>query len=319
MEKTVCNLCRSDQSEMVYELSDWLLERVGSQFTLVRCKQCGLVYQNPRPLIDEMEEHYPPEYESYQAMPGGGKTSWIARLAVNYGLNKRIRAITRYKRQGSLLDVGCASGRFIGSLNGKPDWNVAGVEISPYASQLARDQGLNVFTGTLEQATFPDNSFDVVTMWDVLEHLHDPGATLREVYRILKADGILVLRLPNADSRDAKLFGPYWSGLDAPRHLYVFGITTLSNLLAKTGFQVQRIRCDFGEYFGFVLSLKYVMMARGMEKSKRERIGRILYHPLTRLFTAPFFYFYGGGLHGSQMLVVSSKAPDGSLPQQGVV
>ena len=98
-----------------------------------------------------------------------------------------------------------------------------GVEPDEYSSRIAIEKyHLNVFHGNLDQASYSTSSFDAITLWDVLEHLPDPSSTLQEIKGFLKPDGILVLRVPNYDSCDARLFGFAWSGLDVPRHFMSF-------------------------------------------------------------------------------------------------
>jgi ubiquinone/menaquinone biosynthesis C-methylase UbiE len=253
-----------------------------------------------------MGEHYPPEYEPYQSYEVK-KNSWLMQKAVDYGLDNRARGVMNYKKSGLLLDLGCAAGDFLIHIQKKYGWQVRGVEISNYASAIAREQlGLDVFTGNLQAASFPDNTFDAVTMWDVLEHLHDPTATLREIHRVMKPGGILALRVPNGDSYDARIFGSYWSGLDAPRHLYVYSRSTLRALLEKNGFEVLRMTSKHGSYLGFVLSIRMLVVSKGMKPAMRDALIAAMYHPLARMASAPLFYLYSL-LQNSSQLMVSTR------------
>jgi 2-polyprenyl-3-methyl-5-hydroxy-6-metoxy-1,4-benzoquinol methylase len=280
-----------------------------------------LIYQNPRPSLAEMPAHYPAEYESYANPSDERDAPPLLQQAYRYGMDKRRRFITRAKSGGSLLDVGCATGIFLRSMGSLPGWEVQGVEISPHAAAIARQQGLRVFTGTLEEAHFPAASFDAVTLWDVFEHLHDPASSLTEIRRVLKPDGLLVLRVPNVGSWDARIFGRYWAGYDSPRHLYVFDRRTLAEMLARSGFEIVSASCGIGSYPTFVLSLRFWLRARGTPPVRQQQVARFLYHPLMRLLTAPLFYLYGLGLRGP-LLVVSTRPVAGmhernnEVPQQ---
>lgn len=310
METVTCNLCHSAESDPLYCLPDLLLGRSEVQTTLVKCRQCGLVYQNPRPTLEEIGAHYPPEYESYDPEPAGRNASWLMEKAIAYGIQKRCRFVTRHKAAGRLLDIGCASGVFLRGMQRQPGWRVQGVEVSPYAAQIAREQyGLEVFTGTLEEADFPEDTFDAVTLWDVLEHLHNPAASLDTIQRILKPDGILVFRVPHGGSPDARLFGRYWAGLDAPRHLYVFDEPSLRRLLAQAGFAVRSLSSRSGSYPTFVLSVRFWMAARGWSAAAQQRGARLLTHPFARLLSAPLFFLTSQTVGGPLLTVTAEKAP----------
>lgn len=289
MEETTCNFCGGATATHYATVQDLLLERFDVAAELVACSQCGLVYQNPRPALAEMGQHYPPEYDSY-VDHAVQKRNPLLQRAIDYGFNKRCRYVTKRKTQGKLLDIGCAAGSFLLAMQRQGDWQVQGVEITPAVAQVARERhGLNVFTGTLEEAHFADASFDAVTMWDVLEHLHDPLAGLQEIGRILKPDGILVVRVPNLASWDAKLFSTAWAGLDAPRHLYIFTPQTLSALLDKAGFETLEHSCAIGSYVTFVLSVRFWLTQRAVRAATKQRLIGALYHPLARLISAPLF------------------------------
>lgn len=309
MEQIVCNLCGSADAIPVFaNLPDLLLERKDVWTTLVKCCSCGLIYQNPRPTLAEMSMHYPPEYESYALEPAAENISWLRRQAIQYGIAKRGRFITRHRPAGRLLDVGCAAGTFLRGMESSGKWQVAGVEISEYAARIARERyRLDVRVGTLEQAGFPDEFFDAITLWDVLEHLHDPAASLREVCRILKPDGLVVIRVPNASSWDAALFGRYWAGLDAPRHLYVFTQATLGALLAANGLRAKAWSSNMGAYTTFLLSLRFWTSAQRKPGGVRNSLIRLLDHPVTRLMAAPVFYPSGLALHGPLLVVTAVK------------
>ena len=310
MEQVICNLCKSDSPHLLFQLPDLLLGREEGLSTLVRCRVCGLIYQNPRPTPSEMPAHYPPEYESYVNPGEGREVAPLLQQAYRYGMDKRCRYVTRVKSGGRILDVGCATGLFLLNMRRQPGWEVHGVEISPHAAAIARQQGLDVFTGDLEEAQFAGASFDVITMWDVFEHLHDPAASLAEIRRVLKPDGLLVLRVPNEGSWDARIFGRYWAGYDAPRHLYIFDRRTLTEMLARNGFTTVSASCGIGSYPTFVLSVRFWLRARGTPPDRQGRVARLLYHPLMRLLTAPLFYLYGLGLRGP-LLVVTARPSAG--------
>jgi SAM-dependent methyltransferase len=313
MEDVACNLCKSQDIKPVFELYDYLLNRPQVKTRLVECQGCGLIYQSPRPTLKEMDAHYPPEYESYNAIPMGHRSSNLNRIAIQYGINKRIRFVTRYKSGGQILDIGCATGTFLHGMQTKTEWKLKGVEISRHAAEIAQENyGLDVWVGTLEDARFNAETFDAITMWDVLEHLHDPSSTLREIQRILKPDGILVLRVPNIDSRDAQLFRSFWAGLDAPRHTYVFSLNTLGRMLSENGFEVIKANGGTGSYPTFVLSIRFWLTGRQIEKRTISQITRILNHPLTRLISAPLFFFNSLGVRSPQLIMTARKCkPNG--------
>lgn len=308
MEDIVCNLCgNANAAPIIYDLPDFLLHRNEASATFVKCVSCGLVYQNPRPTFAEMAAHYPPDYESYTPEPNAENSSWLLRQAIQYGVTKRCRFITRYKRAGRLLDVGCATGNFLQGIRNCGNWEPYGVEINEHVVHIAQEHGLDVRLGTLEQAGFSDEFFDVVTLWDVLEHLHDPAGSLHEIYRILKPDGLVVVRVPNADSWDSRLFGRYWAGLDSPRHLYVFTPMTLDALLAANHFQCIARSSQIGAYTTFLLSLRFWSAARDKPSVVRDFLVKLLYHPVMRLLSAPLFYLGGLKLRGPLVVATATK------------
>jgi SAM-dependent methyltransferase len=197
---------------------------------------------------------------------------------------------------------------FLREMQNNVGWEVYGVEINEFAACVAREQHwLDVRVGTLEQAAFPDEFFDAVTLWDVLEHLHDPVASLREIRRILKLDGVLVIRVPNANSWDAALFGRYWAGLEPPRHLYVFTPNTLGALLTANSFRAKSWSSNIAAYTTFLLSLRLWSNAQKRPNAARDFLIRSLHHPLMRLLVAPVFYLDGIGLRGPLMVVTAFK------------
>jgi SAM-dependent methyltransferase len=307
METINCNYCGNTNSIELFTQSDLLLEREEIRSTFVQCPSCDLVYQNPRPTQEEMGQHYPPEYESYTDSSVDRELPWLTKKAYAYGISKRRRVVTRRKKGGRILDVGCATGTFLLGMKELPDWEVAGVEISPHAANIARKNQLEVFTGTLEEAQLPSSRFDAVTLWDVLEHLHNPMTSLEEIHRILKPGGILVLRVPNGASWDAKWFGQTWAGWDAPRHLYVFTAITLKKMLEANGFRISNMSCEIGSYPTFVLSVRFWLFDRGVDSNTRQKITRWLYHPIARILSVPLFYLLGLRRKGPLLTVTATK------------
>jgi len=288
MKHVNCNYCGAADTDLVNHGPDLLLNQPGD-YRLVRCRQCGLIYQNPQLTLEELGNHYPQEYSPYKKDMRDEKST-IRRLDTQYGLSRRCKLLMKYTLQpGSILDIGCATGLFLNAMQ-QHGWQSTGVELSPYAAEYARQQfQLKVKTGTVEKANFPDNSFDVVTMWDVLEHVIDPKATLFEIARILKPGGLLALSLPNPTCPEAHIFGSSWVGWDRPRHLHLFTPIVLEKYLNMTGFHLEKIESLGGRLGLTLLSLELVLKARHIPEKKWRPWLRLIYTGPVRIATWPVY------------------------------
>lgn len=306
MESVCCPLCGSNRQELLCTAQDHLTRQPGP-YTLFRCLDCGLGYLDPRPTADEMDMHYPSTYEPHvslllEDMPHPRR--WL----VQYGLRKRRQPLLAQRSSGKVLDVGCGAGLFLAEMRRHTSWEIYGIDRNPQAIAFAREVlKIPAQVGTIEENDFPDGSYDAVTMWDTLEHLHAPRKALREIWRILKPDGVLLLRVPSLDSLDARLFGPHWAGLDAPRHLTVFSKKTLTRILAETGFSVERMWCMSGSHASFVISLRFLL-----ERSKPVgRLGRLLLRvaasPGFVALSAPWFFLVDRLALGPEITVLSRR------------
>jgi SAM-dependent methyltransferase len=208
---------------------------------------------------------------------------------------------------GRILDVGCSTGNFLYSMQ-EFGWEALGVETSAYAVRLARQQlGLEVFHGRLEDTHSPSGHFDVVTLWDVLEHTFDPVRTLQEVNRLLVEDGVVGLTVPNWDSLDRHLFGHAWIGYDPPRHLYVFPHSVMERMLEESGFRILRMWCGFGGYYTFVASLRLWLNEHLQTSWLRNALIKALYIPGTRFPFEPFFVLSDSLGFGGTLVVLAQK------------
>ncbi len=307
-----CPLCSSSADLPVAEVYDRLMG-ISGRFTMVRCPSCDLHFLNPQPTREELAPYYPQAYDPYET-PLPDQLSWIKRLLVRYGFYKRCKEVLRYKGQGRLLEIGCAKGLFLQAMSQKGLWDLYGVETSEYATTFARRElRLNVFHGSVEEARFPDGYFDVVVMWDVLEHVHDPKKTLQEILRTLKSDGVLIFRLPLLGSWDQKLLGPYWAGWDAPRHLTLFSKLTIERMLIDAGFRVKGMSCISGSYPAFALGVRFWVRERLSSKGQKMVQG-VLESWAVRLLVAPFFFFVDRMVKGTVVTVVALPANKTQLP-----
>lgn len=261
MEYVNCNICGKNDAELLFEGKDLKFELPG-RFNVVKCRNCGLIYTNPRPTKQEILMYYPTDYKLHQIIPPR-RNPLLKSIghAYDYLLLGNLYGLDDLPR-GKILDVGCGSGIFLRQLKEK-GWQTYGVEISPIAARRAQTLGLEVFTGELHQAKFSINYFDVILMKHVLEHLNDPLRTLEEARRILKDEGVLIISVPNVQSVEARVFGKYWEGFELPRHLYHFSPYTLRLLLKKSRFRIIKITNEAGNIWA--ISLNY-LTARKIEK-----------------------------------------------------
>lgn len=274
MEYVCCDLCGADDSTPFLTRTDRFSR---ATFHYVRCRRCGLIYLNPRPDATEILKYYPVNYEPYQPLYSKrGLEPWLKRR----GWKMLVRFILKYQTNGRLLDIGCATGEFLKEIQAR-GFDAYGVEINNSAAAIAqRVYGLRVFVGPLAEFVASEGAFDVVTMWDVLEHLPSPRSSLQQIYRWLRDGGFLFFSIPNIHSLDARLFGAWWIGWDAPRHLYLFPTATIKRLLQNTGFDIVDMRTFLGGPGSFWLSCQFILHrvfgAKKFPLSGLSQIGRLL-------------------------------------------
>ena len=218
-------------------------------YRLVRCTSCEGVRLVDPPTPEEMGRHYTSEYHAAIVAAGEGSASkrW----------KPQVDLISRFKQGGSILDIGCSSGGFLSTMKG-PSWDLYGIEMEESTAEQARaNTAAKVFVGDAVMAPFAAGSFDVVTSFDVLEHVYDPREFLTRVHAWLKPGGIYCAMMPNIDSWEARLFGTYWYGLELPRHLSHFSPTSLRRLMATLGFEEVVVRTPRVSYVE--RSLDYVV------------------------------------------------------------
>ncbi len=198
-------------------------------YQLLRCSSCSGVWLDSPPAPEEMGPHYSDDY--HRAIMTAGETYAAERWSRHREL------IARYKQGGAILDIGCSSGAFLGVMKGPP-WKLYGIEMEASTADRARcATGAEVFVGDVDDAPFRPESFDVITAFDLLEHVYRPRQFLGNVLRWLKPGGIFFTMLPNIDCWESRLFGSYWYGLELPRHLFHFSPRSLRHLLVDLGFE----------------------------------------------------------------------------------
>jgi 2-polyprenyl-3-methyl-5-hydroxy-6-metoxy-1,4-benzoquinol methylase len=221
-------------------------------YRLCRCLSCGMVW-DPFPPGD-LESIYTENYYINEN-PKGGYANYFEGMSINkrtfYERIKRINKKVGIRR--NMLDVGSALGDSLLEA-GKLGWkNLYGVELSEYAVNESKKRGLNIKLGTLKSARFPSNYFDVITLQDVIEHVKDPKAEMKEINRILKSGGILFIVTPDIGGLWYKLLGRFWYHYKPGEHIMYFSRKTLTRVLKDADFKKVETKETY-----HIMSLEYV-------------------------------------------------------------
>ena len=261
-----------------------------------------MLFLNPRPALAKIADYYPARYAAYR--PAIDDEKWaIMRWKRRRNLHRSITAVTQRAQPGHLLDIGCATGNYLAEMQ-KLGWQVAGIELQADAANYARRRfDIDVFTGDLLESQFPAHSFDAITMWDVLEHTHEPVATLKEAGRILKPDGLLAFSIPDPDSVWARRFGPAWIGYDAPRHLHLFYGDNLQQLLAETSFRFEGGEHFLATYHTWVASFHTWLNARLADGLLLRLLVKAAYLPHWATLTSPYFQWLNRNGRGTDVTI----------------
>jgi O-antigen/teichoic acid export membrane protein/SAM-dependent methyltransferase len=272
-----CPLCGERGEKPLYWIDDRNLATTEQRFRLVRCTHCGLVRLNPHPQAKDLARFYPEDYwQSDPALTPGKDPPYLPEefMLLSQSLREQHGPIG-----GALLDIGCGRGEQIWPWQ-RAGWKVVGLDLSATAAATAREfHGLKAVVGQAARLPFPTDSFDVVTLYAVVEHLADPLAALREAVRVLKPDGVAAVLVPNIASLQARLFRSRWFALDAPRHLTLFTPETLQAALAQCGLEMVRLSYHslYHNPAGYVCSLLPFHQYRSNSSSPwGRRLNRLL-------------------------------------------
>jgi SAM-dependent methyltransferase len=248
-----------------------------------------LIYQYPKLTWQQLEPYYQGEYDSYGKLLRQ-EPSAIKRRIQRIGSLKQRAFVEKFCKSGHLTDVGCGNGVFLEEMQMAGGWYLTGIEPNPTAAQFAHKQlNLEIISTPFEEAQIAPNSQDILTMWNVFEHLYAPLESLRKAYDVLKPGGHMIVALPNPDSLSRHIFGKYWMGWDLPRHLFLYPIRTFEEITKKMGFDVIDKQCFMVTYFVLGNSITHCLQDLPPAlKPLATWLRRAYYTPFTRLGFLPF-------------------------------
>ncbi len=228
----ICNLCGGKGQAPWKRMGPW---------TIVKCTNCELKFLNPRPAPESLYSDYHQRLHIEDA-PAIGERDAIERGVRAW--DERVEWLSQWKSEGQALDMGCASGFFLENLR-RRGWKVSGCEIGEWAAQRARSLfGISVKAGDILRADIPEAANDLVTLWDLLEHVADPLAVLTRARRAARKDGVILVRVPNVASLDARVLGANWIDWCLPYHFYHFTPKTLISMAVRAGLAVRRLETE---------------------------------------------------------------------------
>lgn len=249
-----CPICNSLEFNFFLSCIDNTVSR--ETFKIVQCKSCSFKFTNPRPEEKNLGKYYKSEdYVSHSNTKKGFINSTYQSVR-KYTLFKKLQLISRFYRTGKILDIGCGTGEFLNVCK-NAKWSAFGIEPDPDARKMAiENYALDVRDET-EIKNFDDASFDVISMWHVLEHVPKLNERVEELKRLIKPKGLIIIAVPNCNSLDAKIYKENWAAYDVPRHLYHFRPADIDALFKSHGMKVIRtLPMIFDSFYVSMLSEK---------------------------------------------------------------
>lgn len=269
-EEPICNLCEGRSFEVIYkDLTYW---EYPGKFTVVKCKNCRLIFTNPRPILSEMEKYYESEMYFGRDVRGNDEIEDSENREMHYG--PMYDLVLSKKKKGKIFDIGAGTGMLLSKFKDK-GWDVSGVELTHTAASYAkRKYGIKLMTGDFLEKKFDSKLFDVIILNGSLEHLHRPFETLEKAHSLLQKKGFVLISIPNNDSLGRKIFGRNWFAWQTPRHLYHFSPITVNKMLKKAGYKNIKISHSFAiqNYYILFQSARYMMSP----KFKKKKVGGLV-------------------------------------------
>ena len=249
-----CPVCQSNLLQNHLIVKDYAVSQ--QEFTLTKCSTCELLVTNPRPEETCIGPYY--DFKEYYSHSDQVRTftQWVYATIRTYSIRKKVDLIQGLSKKGELLDYGCGTGEFLQEAS-RQGWRTTGIEPSSKARDQAQGKLPNQIVANLGELS-NDKTYDVITLFHVLEHVHQLRTSLEKIINHLKSTGYIIIAVPNPYSHDATYYGPTWAGYDVPRHLYHF--SKKSMLLFEKEFGLELVAIHpmlFDSYYVSLLSEAY--------------------------------------------------------------
>ncbi len=250
-----CPVCKSSDIESSLLVKDFSVS--GKEFAVWTCQVCSLRFTQDAPIIEEIGDYYQSEQYISHTDSRQGIIHKLYHLVRTYTLQKKRALIRRVsgRTAGNVLDIGCGTGGFLNVMK-DAGWNTVGLEPNETARKTAASKGLDVYNSddlfTLKQ------KFQVITMWHVLEHVHELHRYMNRIATLLEQEGVFIVAVPNYTANDQLAYQQYWAAYDVPRHLYHFSPGSMKTLAEKHGFTIEKmLPMWFDSFYVSMLSEKY--------------------------------------------------------------
>lgn len=252
-----CPVCHSNKISHVLSAKDYTVS--GELFQVWHCENCQLRFTQDIPQESEIGRYYQAEEYISHSNTSKGLVNRLYQIVRNITLKSKKNLIEKLsgKSSGNILDIGCGTGEFLGTMK-TAGWQTLGLEPDEGArQQAAKNQGVAAKPSE-DLFQLEDNQYDVITMWHVLEHVHQLDEYLKKIHSLLKENGVLVIAVPNYQSSDADKYQEFWAAYDVPRHLYHFSPHAMDHLINRHSFKVDSLnRMPFDAFYVSMLSEKY--------------------------------------------------------------
>lgn len=242
--RTDCPCCGSQSIGKALVCKDYTVSN--ELFEVWQCAECAMRFTQHVPTQEAIGPYYQSDTYISHSDTGKGLVNKLYKIARNYTLNWKLKLVKRYTglniKTGTILDIGAGTGAFLNKAGNDANWSVTGLEPDAGARKVCNEKYHLRLEPSEKLFDLPSEKFDAVTMWHVMEHVHQLHEYMEQIKRVLKKDGVAFIALPNYTSKDATIYAEYWAAYDVPRHLYHFSPTAVRKLAAIHGLTVTTTR-----------------------------------------------------------------------------
>lgn len=248
---TKCPLCKSGLFLNLQEIQDFAVSK--QLFMICKCSLCHLLFTNPRPKEEDILSYY--DFPTYYSHEDQSKSliQLVYQIIRKISIYRKAKLFESLFKKGRILDYGCGTGNVLEEMS-KRNWDITGIEPNEKARKIANSKTYNKVFKTMDEFS-ETKKFDIISLFHVLEHIHDLRPTIKKLLNILKKSGSLIIAIPNHQSWDSKYYQKSWAAWDVPRHLYHFDSESIVSLANRFNLEITSIKpLPFDSFYVSLLS-----------------------------------------------------------------